>query len=142
MFSHYATREISPICKTSVFSILGATLRKKWVIKLIFCMQVRMKACYKLILWFRWGRSSISKVLKIASLQCLYNTSKKELKMKFVFCMLINIKVSYKLISTLWAPKFPTRWYYHYQWVWTRILKLLKVISLQYLYNISENISY
>ena len=27
-------------------------LRKKWVMKLIFCMQTSMKACYKLILWF------------------------------------------------------------------------------------------
>ena len=40
-------------------------------------LQVSMKACYKLILWFWWGWSSISKVRKIASLQCIYNISKK-----------------------------------------------------------------
>ena len=50
----------------------------------------------------------------------------------------MNIKVSYRLISTLWAYKVPTRWYYHYCWVWSSILKILKVISLQYLYNISK----
>ena len=43
----------------------------------------------------------------------------------------MNIKVSYKLISTLWASKMPTRWYYHYCWAWSSILKVLKVIGLQ-----------
>ena len=33
--------------------------------KLIFCMQISMKACWKLILWFLWGRSSIPKVPKV-----------------------------------------------------------------------------
>ena len=43
-------------------------LKKKWVMKLIFCMQVSMEVCYKLIVW---GWSRIPKVSKIASLQCL-----------------------------------------------------------------------
>ena len=47
-------------------------------------------------------------------------------------------KASYKLISTLWAVKFSTRWYYHYWWTWSSILKVFKVTSLQYLYNISK----
>ena len=47
----------------------------------------------------------------------------------------MNIKVSYMLISTLWASKMPTRLYYHDCWVWSSILK---VISLQYFYNISK----
>ena len=41
--------------------------------------------------------------------------------------MQINIKVFYKLISTLWASKFPTRWYYHYCWTWSDILNKLRV---------------
>ena len=53
--------------------------------------------------------------------------------MKLIFCMQINIKVYYKLISTLWTSMFPTRWYYHYLWAWSSILKVLKVTSLQYL---------
>ena len=58
--------------------------------------------------------------------------------MKLIFYMQINIRVSYKFISTLWASKFPTRWYYHHWWAWPSILKVLKVASLQYLYNISK----
>ena len=82
--------------------------------------------------------SNIPKVSKIARLQCLYNISKKKLGREFIFSLQMNIKVSYRLISTLWASKMPTRWYYHYCWVWSSILKVLKVISLQYLYNISK----
>ena len=85
---------------------------------------------------FLMGRSI--KVPKIASLQYLYNIWKKELEFKLIFYMQINIKVSYKLISALWTSKLPTRWYYHYWWVWSSILKMLKVTSLQYLYNISK----
>ena len=48
----------------------------------------------------------------------------------------MNIKVFYKLISTLWASKIPTRWHCYYCWVWSSILKVLKVISLQYLYGV------
>ena len=48
------------------------------------------------------------------------------------------MKVSYKLISTLRASKVPIRWHCHYCCVWSSILKVLKVISLQYLYNISK----
>ena len=71
--------------------------------KLIFCMQVSMKAYYKLIVW-RWSR--IPKVPKIASLQCLYSISKKNLKLKLIFCMqsfqkvyfnILSIKVAYKV---------------------------------------------
>ena len=55
-------------------------LRKKWMIKLIFCMQIIIKTCNKLILWFWWGWSSILKVHKKASLQCFCNIPKKEIK--------------------------------------------------------------
>ena len=52
--------------------------------------------------------------------------------------MQLNIKVSYKLISTLWVSKISARWYYYYWWTWSSIFKVLKVTSLQYLYNIWE----
>ena len=52
--------------------------------------------------------------------------------------MQTNIKVCYKLISTSWASKFPAKWYYYYWWTWTSFLKVLKVTSLPYLYNISK----
>ena len=99
-------------------------------------VDLRMKACYKLIPWFWWGWSSIPKVPKIASFQCLYDISKKKLEMKLIFGMQINVKVFYKLISTLLASNFSIGWYYHYWWAWSSILKVRKVTSLQYLYNI------
>ena len=58
-------------------AILLQDLRKKRVMKMIFCMQISMKISYNLILWFSWCWSTILKVPKIASLQCLYNISKK-----------------------------------------------------------------
>ena len=108
--------------------------------KLIFCMQISMKAFYKLILWFWWWWSSISKVSRIANLQCLYNISKKKLEIKLIFCMQINIKVSYKFISTLWASKFSTRLYYHNWLARSSILKVLKVTSLRHCNNISKKV--
>ena len=56
--------------------------------------------------------------------------------MKLNFSMQINIKAPYMLISTVWTLKCPTRWCYHYWRAWSSIIKLLKVTSLQYLYNI------
>ena len=79
--------------------------------RLIFCMHISMKSCYKLIEWFWWWWSIIPKVPKTTSLQCLYNTSKKKLKMKLIFSMQVNVisSVSWKFILTLWASKFLTR---------------------------------
>ena len=55
---------------------------------------------------------------------------KKEVRYEVDFWH-VNIKVSCKLISTLWASKMPTKWYYHYCWAWSSTLKVLKVIGLQ-----------
>ena len=46
------------------------------MIKLIFCMQIGMNACYKLILWYSLDGQAVPQFSKIASLQCLYNISK------------------------------------------------------------------
>ena len=66
-----------------------------------------------------------------------FNILRKNWVINLIFCMQINIKVSYHLILTLLASKFLTRWYYQYWWVWSSILKVLKVtsfaISSQYL---------
>ena len=119
-------------------TIFLQNLKKEVSDEIDFCMQMSMKACYNIVQWFWWGWSSIPKVPKDASLQCLYNISKITLEMNLIFCMQINIKVSYKLLSILWVSTFLTGWYYHYWWAWSSILKLLKVTSLQYLYNISK----
>ena len=135
-FLHIAT--IIYVCvarynnKFAIFSQYLNIFRKKLVMKLIFCMQINLKACYKLILWFD-GNSQASQSFQNSKFAILYNTSKKKLKLKLIFFMQVNIKVSYEFISTLLASKFSTWWYYHYQWAWTRILNLLNAISLQYL---------
>ena len=89
-------------------------LRKDWMMKLMFCMQVSIEPYYKLILWFWWRWSSIPKVTKIASSQCLYNISIKKLEMKFDFLQAdkhqsglqvdfntLDTNVSYKMILLL-----------------------------------------
>ena len=83
-------------------------LRKNWVMKLIFCMQVSMKACYKLIVC-RWSR--IPKVSKIASLQCLYSISKKEVKAEVDF---LHAEFPRSLFQHFEHQSFLQGWYYHY----------------------------
>ena len=116
--------------KIKILLFLCNIVKKKWMAKLIFCMQVSVETYYKLILWFSWRWSSICKVPEIRSLQYLYNISKNKLDMELVFCMQVNIIVAYTLLPTLWAPDFPTKWYFHYWWVWWNILKVLKGLSL------------
>ena len=89
--------------KITIFLFRSNTLRKKWVMKLIFYMQIRMKFTYNLILWLLMGmikHSQSSENRKFAmSLQYLENEVRNEVG----FCMQINIQISYKLISKLWA---------------------------------------
>ena len=143
IFLHACKRQRCLQISTTILSVCGVTnllflcniLRKKWAVKCIFNMQISMKACYRLILWFWWEWSRISKVPKIVC-----NISKKKLEMKLFCCMQISIKVSCKLISTLWASEFPARWCYSYWYARSSILKVLKVTSFQYLYNISKKV--
>ena len=73
---------MSKLPKITSLLFLCNILRKKWVMKLIFYMQISMKAWYELILWFWWGWPISPKVPKIANLQCLYSISKNKLEMK------------------------------------------------------------
>ena len=107
-------------------------LRKKCVMQFTFCMKA-----WKLASNWYYDFDGDSQVFpkfpnnKFAmSLQYL----KREVRDEVDF--LHADKVSYKLIATF--QSFPQAWYYHYWWVWSNILKVLKVTSLQYLYNISK----
>ena len=92
-----------------------------------------MKACCKWILW--WGWSSIPKVSIIAILECLHNISKKNLGMKLIFFLRQNfLQVDFNILHI----KVSTRWYCHYCWSWSSILKILKVTRFEYLYSISK----
>ena len=53
---------------------------------------------------------------------------KKEVRDEVGF---LHVDKHQSFLQTLWASKMPTRWYYHYCWAWSSILKVLKVIGLQ-----------
>ena len=104
-------------------------LRKKGVIKLIFCIQINIKVSYQLILtplaskfptrWYYqywWAWSSILKVLKVTSFAMSSQYLKKEVRDGVHFRMLINIKVS-------------TSWHYHFWWKWPDMFKVPKMGS-------------
>ena len=81
------------------------------------------------VFWWVW--SSLTKVPKKASLQCLYNISKKvrdEVDFFDVDKYQSFLKVDFKVIM-----KTSRTWW----WEWSSIPKILKVTSLQCLYNIS-----
>ena len=123
--------DMSKLLKIASLLFLCNILRKNWVIKLIFCMQISMKACYKLIVWFWWGWPSIPKVPTTASLQYLRKEVKDEVDFLHVDSFLkvylntLGIKISNKVDTIIIMA-------------WSSILKLLKVTSLQYFYNISK----
>ena len=94
------------------------------------------------IFWWVW--SSIPEVPKKASLECLYNIPKKvrdevdffdaDWHQRFltVDFNTLGIKVFYKVTGMI-MKTWRTWW-----WEWSSILKVLKVTSLQCLYNISK----
>ena len=93
---------------------------------------------------FCWVWSSIPNASKKTSLQCLYNIPKKvrdevdffDADKHQSFLTLdfntLEIKVFYNVIGVI--MKMWRSWW----WKWSRILKVLKVTSLQCLYNVSE----
>ena len=77
-------------------------LRKKWMMKFIFCMQINIEVFYKLILsfWVSVTRHAQSTQNKF---EYLCNISIKAWRMKLIFCVQINIKVFYKMIVSFWV---------------------------------------
>ena len=93
---------------------------------------------------FWWVCSSIAKVPKIASLQCLYNITKK-VRDEVEFCDADKHQSSLPVdFNTLGINVFSNvigiimNTWKAWWWEWSSILKVLKVTSLQYLYNISK----
>ena len=82
------------IIQSNKFAICNI-LRKKGVMRLIFCIQ---KVFYKLILWFLMGMVKHSQSYQNSRFAMSLQYLKKMLEMKLIFCMQINIRVSYKLI--------------------------------------------
>ena len=76
--------------------------RKKWMMKFIFGMQIKIEVFYRLILsfWVCVTRQAQSTQNKFAYLR---NISRKAWGMKLIFCLQINTKVFYKSIVSLWV---------------------------------------
>ena len=77
-------------------------VRKKWMMKLIFCMRLNIEVFCKVILsfWVRVTRHAETTQSKFAY---LCNISIKAWEMKLIFCLQINLKVFYKMIVSLWV---------------------------------------
>ena len=95
----------SPCCQPIKLqdSLKCNTLRKKWMIKFVFCIQINIKLLYKFMrsFWVCATRHAQSTQNKKFAYLC--NISSKAWEMKLIFCVQINAKVFYKLIVSLWA---------------------------------------
>ena len=69
-------------------------LTKKWVIQLIFYMQISTKTCYKLILRFFDGCGKVFPKFPKKQICNVFKISLKKLEINLTFLMQINIKVS------------------------------------------------
>ena len=126
------------LTKITSLLFLCNILSKKWAIKLIFCILICMKVSYKLKLWFLMGMVKHSWCSQNSKFTCLYNISKKEIRDEVDFLHTDKYQSFLQVDFNTWAWKCPTRWYHHYWWTWSTILKVIKVTSLQSLYNISK----
>ena len=89
---------------TSLLFLLDI-VRNKLMRKLIFYMQVSMKACYKLILWFWfwWDGQAFPKFLKKQGCDVFTISQKRSQRWSWFFVC----RSSKFPISTLWALKSP-----------------------------------
>ena len=85
---------IPKLPKTTSLLFLYNMFRKKWVMQLIFYMQISMKACYRLILSFFDGYGQAFPKFPRKQVCNVFTISLKKLEMKLTFLMQINIKVS------------------------------------------------
>ena len=97
-----------------------------------------MKVSCKLMLWYLIGlvkhSQSYQNIKFVMSLQYLQKLVRNEVD----FLHEDKHQSFLQVYFNTWLSKFPTSWYYIYWWVRPSILKVLKLTSLQYLYNISK----
>ena len=81
-------------------------LRKKWMMKFIFCMQINIEVFYKLIISILVGVIRHNQSTQ-NNFTCLCNISMhayfQAWRMRLIFCLQINAKVYYKMIVSLWV---------------------------------------
>ena len=80
-------RGMPKLPKITSLLFLYNMLRKKWVMQLIFYMQISMKACYKLILRFFDGYGQAFPKFPKKQVCNVFTISLKKLEMKLTFLM-------------------------------------------------------
>ena len=104
---------MSKLPKTTSLVFLYNMFRKKWVMQLIFYMQISMKACYNLILRFFDGYGKAFRKFPKKKVCNVFTISLKKLEMKSTF---FDADKDQSFL-TLWASKFSTMWR---AWSWKR----------------------
>ena len=112
--------------------------RNKRVMKLIFYIHISMKCFFKLIQWLLIGMDKHSQNSQKSKFGISLQYLLKEVRHEVDFLHADKRQSFLQVILKTWVLKFPKRWYYHYWWAWSSFLKLLKVTSLQYIYNVSK----
>ena len=136
---------MSKLPKITSLLFLYNMLRKKWVMQLIFYMQISMKACYKLILRFFDGYGQAFPKFPKYQICNAFTISLKKVRNEVDFFDVdkhqsflpvdfntLGIKFFYKVIGMI--MKTWRAW----SWKWSSIIKVLKVTCLQCFYNISK----
>ena len=80
-------------------------LRKKWMMKFVFCMQIYITVFYKLILSF-WVSVTKHSQSTQNRFSYLCNISIKIWGIKLIFCLQMNTTVLYRMIVSLWVCVF------------------------------------
>ena len=85
------------------YTYLCNIVRRTWLMKLIFWLQISTNVFYKLLasLWVCVARHAQS--TQSNKFEYLRNTSRKTWRMKFIFCLQINIKCFFKIILSFWV---------------------------------------
>ena len=99
-FSNYGSKCCQPI--KLQYSFKCNISRKKWIIKLIFGIQINIEVFYKLLLSFDVSLMRHAQGIHNEKFSYLCNIFRKMWRMKLIFCLQINTKVFYKVIVSLW----------------------------------------
>ena len=97
--------------------------KKKRGMKTFFCMQINIKLTYRLILLVVVGTGKPAPVTQNSKIA------------KSVIFKKVGDEVE---ILYIWASKFSINCCYQFWWAWPGMPKVLKIISMQYLCNISR----
>ena len=99
--------------------------RKKWTMRFVSGMQIKIEVFYKSMLSFWVWVTRNAQNTQNKKFAYLCNISRKTWEVKLISCLQINTKISYQLIASLWVSV-------------ARHAQSTQKISLQCLYNTSR----